>query len=136
MPAQNAQAKSDPLTADDQPIAFLTENGFLIVRRWEADHEPQPADGIFSFLVTNPNDQQTLVTVQVDNKCREALTLTARQLIPLSSAFWAICAERHLAEYLWEHNQLPQQDRLIMDCLDPEETVLAGSWALKQRRHA
>jgi len=46
-------------------IEFLTENGFSIVRRWEADGGPAPVDGQFSFLVRNPQDLESEVTVKV-----------------------------------------------------------------------
>src|SRR5690242_19249564 len=100
MRAENEQPKPDEVHSNRRPIEFLTENGFSIVRRWEADGDPAPVDGQFAFLVRNPQDLESEVTVEVDGEFVQTMPPHARERVPLSSSFWISCAENHLAEYL------------------------------------
>ena len=129
MRAENNQSRPDELHSNVRPIEFLTENGFSIVRRWEADGGPAPVDGQFSFLVRNPQDLESEVTVKVAEECLQTMPLQARTRVPISSSFWISCAENHLAEYLWEHNAFPIDNKLIVDCVNPEEIISATQWS-------
>jgi hypothetical protein len=128
MQAENKQSRPAELDSNVRPIEFLTENGFSIVRRWEADGDPAPVDGQFSFLVRNPQDLESEVTVEVTGECLQKLPLHARERVPLSSSFWISCAENHLAEYLWEHNGFPIDNKLTVNCMSPEEIISATQW--------
>lgn len=128
MQAENNQSRPDELESNVRPIEFLTENDFSIVRRWEADGDPAPVDGQFSFLVRNPHDIESEVTVKVAGECPQTMPLHARERVPLSSPFWISCAENHLAEYLWEHNALPIDNKLMVDCMSPAEIISATQW--------
>lgn len=130
MQAQNKTFQPDELAAA-RPIEFLTENGFSIFRRWEIEQTPPPTNGIFCFLVCTPQELKSEITVEVVADCLVRMPAQMRARIPLSSAFWIASAERHLAEYLWEHNDFPVDNKLTIDCLDPEETILAGRWNYK-----
>jgi hypothetical protein len=128
MRAENTQSRPDEFHTNVRPIEFLTENGFSIVRRWEADGGPAPVDGQFSFLVRNPQDLESEVTVKVAGECLQTMPLRARARVPLSSSFWISCAENHLAEYLWEHNAFPTDNQLMIDCVSPAEIISATQW--------
>ena len=128
MRAENEHSKPDELHSNLRPIEFLTENGFSIVRRWEADGRPQPIDGRFSFLVRNPQDLESEVTVEVAEECLQTMPLHARERVPISSSFWISCAENHLAEYLWQHDAFPIDNALMVDCLSPAEIISATRW--------
>jgi hypothetical protein len=128
MRAENTQSKLDELQSTRRPIEFLTENGFSIVRRWEADGDPAPVDGQFSFLVRNPQDLESEVTVEVTGECLQKMPLHARERVPLSSSFWVSCAENHLAEYLWQHDAFPIDNALMVDCVSPAEIISATLW--------
>jgi hypothetical protein len=56
--------------------------------------------------------------------------LKIRRRSPLSetSVFWLVCAENRLANYLWEHDELPLNHSLAIDELPPEELMLALHW--------
>jgi len=128
MRAENNQSRPDEFRAKVRPIEFLTENGFSIVRRWEADGDSAPVDGQFSFLVRNPQGLESEVTVKVAGECLQTMPLHARERVPLSSSFWISCAENHLAEYLWEHNAFPIDNKLMIDCVSPAEIISAVRW--------
>lgn len=126
------RTQTEPLpherTLDVRPIELQTENGFSIVRKWEADGGPAPIDGRFSFLVRNPQDLESEVTVEVTGEGLQTMPLHARKRIPLSNSFWISCAENHLAEYLWEHNAFPIDNKLMVDCVSPADIISATQW--------
>lgn len=128
MRAQSEQPLPRERTRDVRPIELQTENGFSIVRQWEADGRPSPIDGRFTFLVRNPQDLEAEITVEVAGECPQAMPLHARERVPLSSSFWISCAENHLAKYLWHHDAFPIDNKLIVDCLNPAEIILATRW--------
>jgi hypothetical protein len=127
--AQTEQPLPHERTLHVRPIEFLTENGFSIVRRWEADGDLAPVDGQFSFLVRNPQDLQSEVTVAVTAESLRTMPSHVRERVPLSSSFWISCAENHLAEYLWEHNAFPIDNKLMVECMSPEEIISATQWS-------
>ena len=111
-----------------QPVEFLTENGFAIVRRWEADGSPAPTDGSFCFLVRDPEDTEYQVTVKIANQLIKETEFTTRERIQVSSPFWICCAERHLAHYVTENDRCPDGIQLAVESLDCEEVMLALRW--------
>ena len=111
-----------------RPIEFLTENGFAIVRRWEADASPAPADGRFCFLVREPEGAECEVNVEITNRLIAETAFRTRGHIQLSSSFWICCAERHLADYITKHDGCPDGNQLGVVCLDCEEVMLALRW--------
>jgi hypothetical protein len=42
--------------------------------------------------------------------------------------FWLVCAESCLANYLWESNEFPPNDFLVIKQLSPDELMLALHW--------
>jgi hypothetical protein len=110
------------------PIELLTENGFTIVRAWEVDSSLMPADGNFRFIVDDPQNHQCEITVQVASRLIAETVMRTGGRIHDSSTFWICCAERHLAEYLTEHNDLPDENQLNIDAFDCEEVISVLRW--------
>lgn len=117
-----------------KPIEFVTENGFAIVRQWETDGSQAPTEGRFQFLVRDPHNVECVVTVDVANALFVETAFDTRGRIEFSSSFWICCAERHLADYLTEHEGCPDGEILTVDRLDPEEVMLAKRWCQKPAR--
>ena len=111
-----------------RPIEFLTENGFAIVRPWEIDGSPVPAGGSFSFLVRDPQGVECEVVVEIPNEVIRETAFNTRGRIQFSSSFWICCAERHLADYVTEHDGCPDGDQLLVEFLGCEEVMLAIRW--------
>ncbi|MFY9621646.1 MAG: hypothetical protein WAQ99_17670 [Pyrinomonadaceae bacterium] len=111
-----------------RPIEFLTENGFAIVRRWEADGSPAPADGRLCFLVRDPDGAECVINTEIGNQLIADTAFRTRGHIQSSSSFWICCAERHLADYVTRHDGCPDGNQLAVECLDCEEVMLALRW--------
>lgn len=116
--------------ADDSsnPIEFLTENEFVIVRPWEAGNSPAPADGICHFIVSDPHGHERKIEVTISKELMARIAVHTRGRIDGSSAFWTCCAERHLANYVAEHDGFPEGSEIAVDDLDREEVLLAIRW--------
>jgi hypothetical protein len=110
------------------PIEFLTENGFSIIRPWETGRSPAPTDGKCSFRVSDTSLHERDVVVEISSRVVLETALHTRGRIQHNSSFWICCAERHLANYLMEHAALPDENNLIVEFLDPEEVLLAVRW--------
>jgi hypothetical protein len=130
----NGRAHPQPeptlLGADDSsnPIEFLTDNGFVIVRPWEVDGSPAPTDGDCRFAVSDPNGNERTAAVRIS---RELMTATAIQTsgrIDQSNEFWICCAERRLADYLEAHDCFPEAKEITVNDLDREDLLLAIRW--------
>jgi hypothetical protein len=129
---QGSASGRDVLTIEtrnsSRPIEFLTENGFSIERPWETNGSPSPTDGTCCFLVSDPQAKQREVEVEISRGLLLETSFHTRQRIEPTSSFWICCAERRLADYLWEHEAFPDGDRLLVEILDPEEVILAMRW--------
>lgn len=117
----------------ESPIVFETENGFAIVRPWEAKATPAPGDGTFRFRVSDWRGNERDVTVDVSHQLLIETELRTRGRIRLSSRFWICCAERHLANYLSERHEFPDGNNLIVESLEVEEVLLATRWGKSNR---
>lgn len=110
------------------PIEFLTENGFAIVRPWEIDGSLVPKDGKFSFLVRAPEGAECEVVVEIAHELIIKTAFSTRGRVQVSSSFWVCCAERHLADYVSDHETFPDGYELLVETLNPEEVILATRW--------
>ena len=117
--------------ADDSSnaIELITENGFSIVRPWETGNSPAPTGGKCRFRVSDTNGIERDVTVEIANHVVERILVKTRGRIQTSSSFWICCAERHLADYVSEHDSFPAGNTLVVGSLNPEETILARRWS-------
>ena len=128
MSAQTKQISPDDLAAPSRPIELLTENGYLIVRSWEITGIPAPSDGAYSFMVRREQDLEREITVTIAAELFPDIFRQTRGRISNSCSFWICCAERHLANYLWERDDYPAGDRLAVDYLDPDDVMSAVNW--------
>jgi len=113
---------------DGTPIEFITENGFSITRPWEVKGSPAPPDARFGFLVSDPAGTEREVFIEIDRRLCAETELRTRQRILRASSFWVCCAERHLANYVTEHDAFPPAGGLTVEALDREEVLLAIRW--------
>lgn len=111
-----------------RPIELQTENGFVILRSWEVDRSPTPTHGSFCFLVRDPHDTECEVTIEIANRLIIEAAFSTSGRIQVSSSFWICCAERHLADYLTEHDDCPARNQLTVEWLNCEEIMLAIRW--------
>jgi hypothetical protein len=118
--------------ADDSssPIEFITENGFSIVRPWESGGTPRPARGRCLFSVSDGFIERE-ITVEISRPIVTEITLRTRGRVELSSSFWICCAERHLANYVSEQADFPNDDELVVEKLDREDVLMALRWRKK-----
>ncbi|HEX3083828.1 MAG TPA: hypothetical protein VHP99_04835 [Pyrinomonadaceae bacterium] len=113
---------------DQNSIEFHTENGFVIVRPWEAKDARPASDGVFRFRVQNPDGIEREISVEISNQLMTATALRARGRIEISSQFWICCAERRLANYLMEHGEFPPANEMKIETRDREDVLLAIRW--------
>jgi uncharacterized membrane-anchored protein len=109
-------------------ISLVTENGFVIVRSCDLEGAAPDATGQYCFVVEGPDGAEHEVTVEFS---REAIALIQRRRRnPLSpeSSFWLACAERSLATYLWETDQLPSQGTLLIEEVCLRDLEVARRW--------
>ena len=116
--------------ADDSsnPIEFVTENGFSIVRPWEMDGSPPPADGKCCFRVSDAHGNEREVNVEISSRVVAETALRTQGRIQLSNSFWICCAERQLADYVSEHNECPLDGKLRVETLTPGDLNLSIRW--------
>jgi len=113
---------------DENAIHFLTENGFVILRPWEANDAVPPAEGAFRFRVQSPDGIDREISVGISNRLQTETALRTRGRIQASNQFWICCAERRLANYLMERDEFPPANEMKIDMLDREDVLLAIRW--------
>ena len=115
--------------ADDSPdpIEFITENGFSIVRSWELGNAPKPTDGRCRFGLSDGFIERE-INVEISRRVIADVEWRTRGRIELSNSFWICCAERHLANYVSEHAGFPDNDELIVEELNREDILSALRW--------
>jgi hypothetical protein len=118
----------DRATQARAPIKYLTENGFTIVRLSEIDASVKPAPSDCRFLVQHDDRSEREIRVAFTDALIENLRIKRRTSLPEASPFWIVCAESCLAQYLWEQNEFPPNDQLIVEDLSPDELMLALHW--------
>ncbi len=118
----------DSIAANTQPIELVTENGFSILRLWEIEGSPPPIDGNYRFLVRNPESVERKIAVERTNALALRIELITRGRIRQGSSFWICCAEKHLANYVWQKDDYPPDDKLCVSQLEPEDLITAIRW--------
>ena len=124
------QPEPTVLGADDSsnPIEFLTDNGFVIVRPWEEEGAPAPSDGNCRFVVSDPNGNERTIAVRISAELMTATAIHTRGRIDQSSEFWICCAEKRLADFVAEHDSFPDANEIIVNDLAREDLLLAIRW--------
>jgi hypothetical protein len=110
------------------PIKYLTENGFSIVRLCEVDRSLRNSPDDCRFLVQRDDGPQHEIHVSFSARLIAELAIRRRNPLSAASVFWLVCAEACLANYLWEHDQFPPNNSLVIDQLAPEQLMLALHW--------
>ena len=128
--APHPHAETKIYEADEwsNPIEFLTENGFVIVRPWETDGSTPPADGRLRFAITDPNGNEQRVDVNISRRLMSETAIQTEGRIGLANSFWICCAERRLANYLAEHDCFPKANEMAIDELEREDLLLTIRW--------
>ena len=127
MALSRKQVSIDHLPRATSPIKYLTENGFSIVRLSEISpviDTPREC----RFLVQHEDEREREVTVGFEETLIERLQIRRRARLSESSSFWLVCAELCLANYLWENDHYPPDERLMIRELPPDELMLALHW--------
>jgi|SRR6266498_975025 len=128
MAVKKENLEVDSAAARCRPIELITENGFSIVRASELDGAPPSPAGRYEFVVGDEQGNQMEITVEIDGKVVIEITLRSRGRISSQSSYWICCAERHLADYLWEEDSYPPGGKLTVEQLALEDLNLANRW--------
>ena len=130
MSAKSQSPIPDSVTENAPPIELVTENEFSIVRRWEIGGLPPPIAGSYDFMVRNPQNIERKVTVEITDAIVMQVELFTRGRVQQSNSFWMCCAERHLAIYILENDDYPENDKLRITRLDPDDVITAIRWQI------
>ena len=128
MASSRKQFRPDPVAQAKSPIKYLTENGFSIIRLSDIDPSVINAPGECRFIVQHEHDVEREIKVNFSEDLIARIRIRRRGALSDKSMFWLVCAESHLATYLWEKNDYPPDDRLTMSELSPDELMLAIHW--------
>jgi hypothetical protein len=120
----------DSFTANTGTIELVTENGFSILRLWEIGGGPAPIAGNYPFMVRSPQSVERPIAVEFTDAIVRQIELSTRGRIRQSNSFWICCAERHLAIYVWEHDDYPEGDKLRVNQLDPDDLMTSMRWQM------
>jgi hypothetical protein len=130
--ALNRKFITELYPAKREPIEYLTENDFRIIRRCDVD-DSFPKDGLeHCFIVRDPDGYELDITVTFDTRAAAEVIERSRRRITFESSFWVTAAERHLAEYLWEHNDWPPDGNLRIEQLTLDDIDMAGRWNVEK----
>lgn len=130
MAARRAKPAPDRSPANRRPVELVTENGFCILRTWEIDRLAPPVEAQYRFLVRNPHglERAQEIIVEVSDQVVAQVAKHTRDRIGRRNSFWIYSAERHLATYVWEHDDYPPDGRLTVDQLSPDDFDVAMRW--------
>ena len=117
----------DTAAARSRPIELITENGFSIVRTTKSDGASPVADE-YLFVVRDQQGDGRQVIVGIDRGAIMEVWLASRGRISSESSYWVACAERHLAEYLWERDDYPPDATLRVELLTLRDLNLVHRW--------
>jgi hypothetical protein len=128
MAAKKENLEVDSAAARCRPIELITENGFSIVRVDENDAASPAPEGSYVFIVHDPQGSDREITVGIDQQAANEITMRGRGRISSESSYWICCAERHLAEYLWQNDSYPPDGKLKVELLTLDDLNLATRW--------
>ncbi len=111
-----------------RPVEYLTENGFSIVRLSDIDHSYSIDGPEHCFVVRDSDGYELEIAVDISPECVAEIVHRSRGRISLANSYWISCAERHLAEYLWENDDYPPGGGLVVDQLSLDDLEAARRW--------
>ena len=109
-------------------IEIVTENGFCITRARDLKVSGSDSASECHFIVGIASAGIRSVRVKFTEA---AIAMAQRQgsaPLSLTNSFWLHCAERHLAKYVWEHNECPPDGLLTIDSLSPKDLPSVSHW--------
>ena len=122
------QVSPDRLANDSSPIQYVTENGFSIIRLCDIDESITAGGTKHSFAVRDPHRYELEITIDISDSAVAEIISRSRGRLSLNSSYWICCAERHLADYLWENGDYPPEARLKVEVLTLNDLNLARHW--------
>ena len=128
MAVKKEELEVDSAAARCRPIELITENGFSIVRVDEGDGPARTPEGRYVFIVRDRQESEREITLGIVQHVVNEVTRRGRGRISKESSYWICCAERHLADYLWEKAGYPPDGKLTVDQLTLEDLNLANRW--------
>jgi hypothetical protein len=128
MAISRKQVRLNHLPQVNPPIRYLTENGFSIVRLSEVSPSVIDTPGECRFLVQREDEPEREVIVGFEKNLVTLLQIRRRTRLAETSAFWLVCAELCLGNYLWQNDHYPPDERLMINELPPDELMLAVHW--------
>ena len=128
MAVQKEHLEVDVAALRCRPIELITENGFSIVRANEGDGPTRATEDGYVFIVRDPQGSEREITLGIDQHAVNEITQRSRGRVAKESSYWICCAERHLADYLWEVDSYPPDGKLTVEQLTLEDLNLANRW--------
>jgi hypothetical protein len=128
MAVKKENLEVDSAAARGRPIELITENGFSIVRTGESEGTRRAPQYTFVFIVRDQQGSESEITVEIDQHAAIEITHRSWGRVSKESSYWICCAERHLADYLWEEDSYPPEAKLTVAQLTLEDLNLANRW--------
>jgi hypothetical protein len=122
------QATPDCLANESSPIQYVTENGFSIIRLCDIDKSITVGGTKHSFVVCDPRGYELEMAIDISDSAVTKIIKRNSRRLSLCSSYWICCAERHLADYLWENDDYPPEARLKIEVLTLDDLNLAQRW--------
>ena len=120
-------ARSSPVesTSATPAIETITMNGFSIIDpnkdEWQVPEQRR-------FTVVSPTGARHEVLVQIDEEAMDYVERLTYRRLPYESSFWTAQARRLLADYLWNHGDVPKIRKVVLGQLDREAILTAERW--------
>ena len=128
MAESRRQVIPDCLANEYSPIQYVTENGFSIIRLCDIDKSITAGGTKHFFVVRDPHGYELEITVDISDSAVAEIISRSSGRLSLNSSYWICCAERHLADYLWENDDYPPEARLKVEVLTLNDLNLARRW--------
>lgn len=125
------QVTPDCLANKPSPIQYVSENGFSIIRLCDIDESITAEGTKHFFVVRDPHGYELAITVDVSDSAVAEIISRSGGRLSLNSSYWICCAERHLADYLWENDDYPPEAKLEVEVLTLNDLNLARRWESK-----
>jgi len=108
------------------PVEVWTVNGFFI--RSKPRPEGAPVDEHLFAIRHATEGAQGDVTVTIDQQEAARVARITERRLRVTGAFWHQRAERAVVDYLFRHDALPPDRRLVVSHLEDDAVRLAAEW--------
>lgn len=125
----------DGARAKPQPIKFLTENDFSVVRLCDLDSSISDSTEECHFRVTNPKGWEREIRVRFGRALVQDIQSRRRRgELAAASKYWLTIAEKYLGDYLWQNDAFPPDCRHTIDQLAGDDLLLGAHWIDDDRK--